>query len=109
MYFRTFQEAPTLNLSSEAILTVEYLTTQILVNADPEYLREVIEQGKVVDAIYRELSFLGHIRKAILPHVQEYLTSHAYSLTNIATQLMKEPQNKTLRDELLTPLKEHAG
>jgi hypothetical protein len=109
MYFRTFQEESTLNLSSETILTVEYLTTQILVNADSEYLREVIEQGRLIDALHQELSFFGHIQMSVLPAVKEYLGKHAPALTEVATLLMKDPQNKILREQLLTPLTTHSG
>jgi hypothetical protein len=109
MYFRTFQEESTLNLSPEIILTVEYLTTQILVNADSEYLREVIEKRTLIDALHRELSFFGYIQKALLPAVKEYLDKHAPALTEVATLLMNDPQNQGLREHLLTPLTTHSG
>jgi hypothetical protein len=107
MYFRAFQEEATLNLSPETIGRVEYLTTQILVNADPMYLREVLQQGSLIEALYRELSSLGHLQKAVLRDVREYLEKHGASLTEVTTQLMKEPENKTLRQLLLDPLTPH--
>jgi hypothetical protein len=101
MYFRAFQEEGTPNLSAEIILTVEYLTTQILTNADPQYLGEVLDQGMLIDVLYRELSSLGHLRKAILPTVKEYLSKHESSLTEVANLMRKEPDNRVLREKYL--------
>jgi len=100
MFFQAFNEAVDSRLPKDTIFTVEYLTTQILTNAEPQFL-EASLQGNFIEALLQELEFFGQLRKSDMPAIQEYLTKQASSLQDVARDMVKEPDNLQYRRHLL--------
>ena len=90
MFFPAFSESIASRLPKETLFTVEYLTSQILVNAEPIFLEESISRGNFIQALLQELDFFGQLRKDDLPDVREYLTKHESSLQDITKKILKE-------------------
>jgi hypothetical protein len=103
MFFPAFSERVTLELPEDTVFTVEYLTSQILVNADPPFLEQALARGNFIEALLQELEFFGQVRKADLPQVRQYLTKHEASLQDTAKIILKDPQHFDRR-YLLSPL-----
>jgi ribosomal protein S19E (S16A) len=103
MFFPTFSDGVISRLPKETIFTVEYLTSQILVNAEPKFLEEALANGNLIEGLLQELEFFGQIRKDDLPDIREYLTKQESSLQNVAKLMMKESDNPDLRRHFLSP------
>jgi hypothetical protein len=103
MFFPAFSEEVASRLTREAIFTVEYLTSQILVNAEPSFLGEAISRGNFIEALLQELEVFGQLRKDDLPDVRAYLASQQSSLQETAKIILKERDNPTSRQYWLSP------
>jgi hypothetical protein len=103
MFFPAFSEGVVSRLPKETIFTVEYFTSQILVNAEPSFLEEAISRGNFIEALLQELEFFGQWRKADFPDVREYLVHQQSSLQDITKIILKERDNPALRRHWLSP------
>jgi hypothetical protein len=104
MFFPAFSERIASRLPKETLFTVEYLTSQILVNAEPIFLEESISRGNFIQALLQELDFFGQLRKDDLPDVREYLTKHESYLQDITKKILKERDSFDARRYWLSPL-----
>jgi hypothetical protein len=104
MFFPAFSESVASRLPKETIFTVEYLTSQILVNAETTFLEESILRGNFIEALLQELEFFGQLRKDDFPDIREYLIKHASSLQDITKKILKERDNPDARRYWLSPL-----
>jgi hypothetical protein len=104
MFFPAFSEDVASRLPKETIFTVEYLTSQILVNSEPSFLEEAISRGNFIEALLQELEFFGQLRKDDFPDVREYLVHQQSSLQDIVKIILKERDKPNLRRYWLSPL-----
>jgi hypothetical protein len=104
MFFPAFSQGVASRLPKESLFTVEYLTSQILVNAEPTFLEEAISRRNFVEALLRELEFFGQLRKDDLPDIKEYLIKHEISLQDITKRILQERDNPDARRYWLSPL-----
>lgn len=102
MFFPAFHKGVDSRLPKETIFTVEYLTSQILSNAEPRFLEESLKEH-FIEALVQELEFFGQLRKSDFPAVKEYLTKQESSLQDIARDMVREPDNVEYRRHLLAP------
>jgi hypothetical protein len=102
MFFPAFHEGEDSRLPKETIFTVEYLTSQILSSAEPQFLEQSLK-GHFIEAILQELEFFGQLRKSDFPAVKKYLMKQESSLQDIARDMIKEPDNVEYRRHLLAP------
>ncbi len=111
MYFIAFDENIASPLSPESTFLTEYLVSQLLVGADPPYLKGILGNNRLADAIYSELEFLGQIPKASLPKVKNYLAAQAKApaLRYAVTTLASHPDDSTYKLRVVTPLGEPTG
>jgi hypothetical protein len=97
MFFPAFSESVASRLPKEPLFTVEYLTSQILVNAETTFLEESILRRNFIEALLQELEFFGQLRKDDYPDIREYLIKHASSLQGITKKILKERDNPDAR------------
>ena len=103
MFFPAFSEEVTSHLPKETIFTLEYLTSQILVNAESSFLVDAIARGNLIEVLLQELEFFGQLRKDDWPEIREYLANHELSLQNITKTILKERDNPDSRRHWLSP------
>jgi hypothetical protein len=104
MFFPAFSESVASRLPKETLFTVEYLTSQILVNAEPTFLEESISRRNFIEALLQELDFFGQLRKDDLPDIRDYLTKHESSLQDTTKKILKERDKPDARRYWLSPL-----
>ena len=104
MFFPAFSEGVASRLPKESLFTVEYLTSQILVNAEATFLQEAISRRNFVEAVLRELELFGQLRKDDFPDIREYLTKHEIPLQDITKKILQERDNPDARRYWLSPL-----
>ena len=97
MFFPAFNGGVGSPLPKETIFAVEYLTSQILVNAEATFLEETLSRGNFIDALLQELEFFGQLRKDDLPEVREYLTNQKSALEDTAKKILSDPDNPNSR------------
>jgi hypothetical protein len=83
MFFPAFSEKVASGLPKETLFTVEYLTSQILVNAEPIFLEESIWRRTFIEALLQELEFFGQLHKEDFPDIREYLIKHEKPLQDV--------------------------
>jgi hypothetical protein len=76
MFFPAFSENVASRLPKETLFTVEYLTSQILVNAESIFLEESTSGGNFIEALLQELEFFGQLPKEDFSDIREYLIKH---------------------------------
>ena len=104
MLFPAFSESVASRLPKETLFTVEYLTSQILVNSDRSFLEEALLRGDLIEALLQELEFFGQLRKDDFPAIREYLIKHELSLQDITKKILRERDNPDARRYWLAPL-----
>lgn len=104
MFFPAFNEDVDSRLTKETIFTVEYLTSQILVNAERTFLEEAISRRHFIEALLQELEFFGQLRKDDFPDIREYLIQHESSLQDNTKKILNERENPDSRRYWLSPL-----
>ena len=104
MFFNdVFDEHISTGLPSEVIFVVEHTVTQILMNCDPDFLRKTLSDKNLPKAIFDELVFYGPVAKPYLFRVEAYLQKQGNALSQVAEMLLKEPNNRVLRERLSSP------
>jgi hypothetical protein len=104
MFFNdVFDEHISTGLPSEVIFVVEHTVTQILMNCDPDFLRKTLSDKNLPKAIFDELVFYGPVAKPYLFRVESYLQKQENALSQVAEMLLKEPDNRILRERLASP------
>jgi hypothetical protein len=76
MFFPAFSENVASRLPKETLFTVEYLTSQILVNAESIFLEESTSGGNFIEALLQELESFGQLPKEDFSDIREYLIKH---------------------------------
>jgi hypothetical protein len=104
MFFPAFSASPASHLPKETIFTVEYLTSQILVNAEPGFLEEAMARRTFIEALLRELEFFGQLRKDDFVDIREYLSNQESLLQDITRKILMERDNAGARRYWLSPL-----
>jgi hypothetical protein len=104
MFFPAFSESVASRFPKETLFTVEYLTSQILVNAEPTFLEESISHRNFIEALLQELDFFGQLRKDDLTDILDYLTKHELSLEDTTKKILKERDKPDARRYWLSPL-----
>jgi hypothetical protein len=104
MFFPAFSEEVNSRLSKETIFTIEYLVSQILVNAERTFLEEAISRKNLIEALLQELEFFGQLRKDDFPDIREYLIEHELSLQDGTKKILNERDNLNARRYWLSPL-----
>lgn len=105
MYFQAFRPETSV-LPNELTFTVESLVSQILAGAHTEFLKGILQEGRLVEALMQELDFVGHIPRDYVSDIRRYLLQHETSLSEVTEALIKEPWNRDLRDRLSSPSSE---
>lgn len=104
MFFPAFNENVASRLPKETLFTVEYLTSQILVNAESIFLEESISRRNFIEALLQELEFFGQLHKEDFQDIREYLIKHESSLQDITKKILKERDKPDARRYWLSPL-----
>jgi hypothetical protein len=91
-------------LPKKTIFTVEYLTSQILVNAEPTFLEGSISRRNFIEVLLQELEFFGQLHKEDFPDIREYLINHESSLQDISKKILNERDTFDGRRYWLSPL-----
>ena len=100
MYFEAFSRGPRPALPDEVTYTVEYVISQVLTTASPEFLQEVYNKGRLAQALFDELEFLGQVPKVYLPEVKAYLIKEEPALNDAVGHLLRQPNDEFLRQQL---------
>jgi len=103
MYFRAFDPGRKVDLPLELLFTIQYLTCQILLSANPEFLRTALREGHLAQELYEELEFFGQVPKSELQKAKAYLAAQEKTLAKTVKLLLKEPHNVDLRKQLGEP------
>jgi hypothetical protein len=105
MFFVAFDKNIKSPLNPETTYAVEYIVSQLLVGARPKFLRTVISNGQLAEALLQELEFLGRVPQVELPLVQQYLAAQVASqvFCRVAADLARRPTDEGLRERLATP------
>jgi hypothetical protein len=72
-------------------------------NCDVDFLRKILLDKNFSKAIFDELVFYGSVAKLYLSIVEAYLQKQENALSRIAEILLKEPDNRILRERLSSP------
>ena len=102
MFFPAFSENVASRLPKETLFTVEYLTSQILVNAESIFLEESTSGGNFIEAFLQELEFFGQLPKEDFSDIREYLIKHESSLQDITKNILKERDKPDARRLVIT-------
>jgi hypothetical protein len=110
MYFIAFDQSVTSPLKPETTFLTEHLVSQLLVGADPAFLKSMVARHQLAAAIFSELEFLGRVPDPELPKVRKYLLAQekAPALRSAAINLAEHPDDVEFRARLTTPLSEPA-
>ena len=98
-----FDEHIPTGLPPEVTFVVEHTITQILTNCDIDFLRNAFSEKNLPKALFDELVFYGTIAKPYLFKVEAYLKEQHQALSRASEILIKEPNNRILRDRLSSP------
>jgi hypothetical protein len=104
MFFPAFSGNIASRLPKETIFTVEYLTSQVLVNAEAAFLEESISRGNFIEALLQELEFFGQLNKEDTQDIREYLIKHESALQDTTKKILLERDNPDARKYWLSPL-----
>ena len=104
MFFPAFSASASSHLPKETLFTVEYLTSQILVNAEPTFLQEAMARRNFKEALLQELEFFGQLRKDDFADIREYLINQESSLQDVTRKILIERDNAGARRYWLSPL-----
>ena len=64
------------------------------------YTSEVYTKGRLTQALFDELEFLGQTPKVYLPEVKAYLMKEEHALNNAVGRLLRQPYDQFLREQL---------
>lgn len=112
MYFKAFSDQIESSLPPDKTCRVEYWVTQLLADADPDFLKQAIEKDQLGHALAQELDFFGQVQSQDLPKVTDYLIRQARNgstLVTYAERLASNPTDRELRRYLVQPQREPAG
>ena len=104
MFFKAFTSIEGSSLPSSLTFAIEHQTSQVLANGDLSALRKAVEEQNLPGSLFEEVEFFGTIPRDKRDEVKEYFQSHAKTLYETAQQLLHEPDNEALRNQIQQPL-----
>jgi hypothetical protein len=104
MFFKAFASVEGSTLPNSLTFTIENQASQVLANCDRSFLRQVVDDQHLPESLCAEVEFFGSIPRNLQNEVRAYFHAHAKTLYDTARQLLDEPDNVALRDEVERPL-----
>jgi hypothetical protein len=104
MFFKAFSSIGGSHLPLSLTFIVEYQASQVLACGDINDLKRTIDMQTLPDSLFWEVEFFGTIPREMREEVRVYFQAHERTLYETARQVIDEPDNEELYNEILRAL-----
>ena len=106
MFFRAFSATNYSPLRAELTFQIEYEASIVIAHGDREYLERRSRAQTLAESIYQEVEFLGSVPRELSNVVRMYFYSNERSLSAVAAEVLRDPDNEDLLKSILEPTNE---
>ena len=105
MFFPSFTSNELLPLPPRLVFTIEHQASQVIVDAEPSFIKRAMEKHTLPEDLFWEVEFFGSIPYEERERILGYFRSNNESLYSAASQLLDDPDDPKVRHAILQPVK----
>ena len=104
MFFKAFSAIEGSHLPLQLTFDIEHQASQVLACSHIDALEHALEEQDLINSLFSEVEFLGTIPHDMQEEVRAYFQNHERILYETAQQLIDQPEDEELRNEVRQPL-----